>query len=317
MTTGVKDLLSKEEIQQLTERSDRLGWWWITRTWLLIGFSFAVLAMFPHPLTFLLVVVILGGQQLCCAVLTHEAAHRTLFRTRRLNETVADWLCARPIWTDVERYRQHHIRHHAHTGTGQDPDMSLVEPFPTTRRSMFRRFMRDLLGLTGIRRVFGLFLMDIGVLKYTVAADVERLPRNGRRLRDYARAGVLNMTPMLLSNIVLAGLLAACGVLWVYSAWVVAYLTTFSLFIRIRSIAEHACTEKTTDYLKNTRTTRAGWLARLTVAPMNVNYHIEHHLMASVPFHQLPALHRLLAERGAVQPAGGYLAVLKQASSAG
>ncbi|MFA5941985.1 MAG: fatty acid desaturase, partial [Sinimarinibacterium sp.] len=199
--------------------------------------------------------------------------------------------------------------------TARDPDMSLVTPFPTTRRSLIKKCLRDLSGQTGVRRIAAQFLMDIGVFKYTVAADVERRPRDGRRWTDYAREGLRNMAPMLLANTALFGVLYALDIGWTYWAWLVAYLTTFSLFIRIRSIAEHACLERSPDMFRNTRSTRAGWLARMTVAPMHVNHHIEHHLMASVPFYRLPQMHRMLRERGALGESPGYVDVLKLASA--
>lgn len=315
MTFNLKDVLTKEEIKALTAKSDWRGAWGILRIYLSVGAIFTLLAMYPHPVTFVLAVFLLGGQQLACAILTHEAAHKTLFKTRWLNEVVADWLCARPIWTDVERYRQHHMSHHAHTGTEKDPDMSLVTPFPGTRGSLMRKFFRDLNGQTGIRRMIGLIGMDVGILRYTVAAEVERLPQEGRGWKDYLREGTINMGPMIITNVAMVMLLAAFDVAWVYSAWLIAYLTTFSLYIRIRSIAEHACTDQGPDMLKNTRTTYAGWLARLTVAPMNVNYHIEHHVMASVPYYRLPQLHKKLLEKGLVTPVRGYAEVLKLAAA--
>ena len=317
MSTAVRDLLSKEEIQQVTQRSDLQGAWAIARTWLIIALTFTVLGLYPNPLTFVLAVFVIGGQQLALAILTHEATHRTLFKTRQLNDALADWLCGRPIWLDVQRYREHHMRHHAHTGTDGDPDLSLVDPFPCSRWSMTRKLFRDLSGQTGLRRMLGLILMDAGQLKYTVAAEVEVLPRNGRSLWDYIRTAIKNFMPVLLSNLVIAAVLWAFGLLWAYSVWIVAYITTFSLYLRIRSIAEHACTERVADFLRNTRTTRAGWLAKLTVAPMNVNYHLEHHLMAPVPFYRLPQFHKLLLERDAVVPAKGYVSVMRLASSDG
>ena len=314
---NIKDLLNRDEIRELTAKSDWRGAWAVFRTWGIIGLTFATLAAYPHPVTFIIAVFILGGQQLACAILTHEGAHRTLFKTRRLNDGLTDWLCARPIWTDVLRYRQHHLKHHAHTGTDKDPDMSLVTPFPTTQISLSKKFFRDLIGLTGLRRIIGLVGMDTGMLKYTVAAEVERIPRGDRSTLDYAREGIKNMAPVIISNAVLAGILAACGVLWLYSAWVVAYLTSFSLYIRIRSIAEHACLPGGEDIFDNTRTTDAGWLAKLTVAPMHVNYHQEHHLMASVPFYRLPKMHQLLKHKAIATHAPGYADVLKLAAQAG
>ncbi|MEY4516198.1 MAG: hypothetical protein RL180_544, partial [Pseudomonadota bacterium] len=44
------------------------------------------------------------------------------------------------------------------------------------------------------------------------------------------------------------------------------------------------------------RTTQAGWMARALVAPIRVNYHIEHHLMAATPYFKLPQLHQRLRE---------------------
>eukprot|EP01031_Cornospumella_fuschlensis_P014944 gene14944-18259_t len=166
----------------------------------------------------------------------HEAAHSTLFRTRWLNDRLTDWLCARVIWVDVARYRKHHIRHHAHTGTDEDPDWSLSRPFPTRRASLLRKFARDLSGISGLRRLLGQLLMDLGVLEYTVAAEVTRRPRGDRRWHHYLAEGARNMGPMLLANAALAGILAACGEFWLFGVWWLANLTTYSLFMRIRSL---------------------------------------------------------------------------------
>lgn len=310
-----RELFTPEQIAELTARSDLRGAWMVLSTWAVIGACFAALAIWPSVWTFLAAVFVLGGRQLALAILAHEAAHRLLFRTQALNEWIGDGLCARPIWNDVPRYRQHHLRHHAHTGMDGDPDLSLVTPFPTTRRSLIKKALRDLSGQTALRRIGAQLLMDIGVFEYTVAATVTPRPRGERRWTDYAREGIRNMTPMLAVNAALFGVLYALGIGWTFWAWVAAYMTTFSLFIRIRSIAEHACMERSADMLRNTRTTRAGWLARLTVAPMHVNYHQEHHLMASVPCYRLPQMHRLLRAGGFVESPEGYFGVLQAASA--
>jgi len=312
----VSDVLTREEIAQLTARSDLRGAWAVLSTWAIIASAFALLARWPGPLTLALALVILGGRQLALAILMHDASHGSLFRTPSLNRVVGDWVCGRPIWNDLPKYRAHHLVHHAKVGTVDDVDISLVVSLPTTRRSMARKFARDVLGVTGVKFLLGRLLMDAGVLEFTVAHALRRLPRDGRAWHDYPLSAIRNMTPMLLANAAILGVLAATGHPWVYGAWVLAYMTTFSLFVRIRSMAEHACTQMTTDVFGNTRTTRAGWLARMTVAPVRVNYHLEHHFVMTVPYFRLPALHKILRDRGVIAEPPGYLDVLQLVSSA-
>lgn len=314
------DLLSPEEIRELTRASDLAGAIAVLSTWSIIAGAFALVAWRPHPLTIAIALVVLGGRHMALGVLVHESAHRSLFASRRLGAWVGTWLCAAPSGNHVELYRAHHLAHHAHAGTPRDPDRSLIDPFPVTRASMARKLLRDLTGLTGLRRVVAVVLMDLGVLRYTAAASTERIDQRGRTATDVLRCAVTNLGPTLLANAVLLGILVALGHAELYLLWVASYLTTYSLFLRIRSIAEHACTEEGDDPFLNTRTTRANWLARLTVAPHGVNHHLEHHLLMTVPYFRLGRLHRLLRERGAFEHAElcpGYGAVLAKAASRG
>jgi fatty acid desaturase len=311
----IREVLSRDEMKRLSERSNFIGAWSIVSTWGVIFGTLAALAKWPNPATFLVSIVVLGGRQLALSILMHEAAHRTLFRSTFLNDHVANWFCAWPMWNDVALYKKHHLRHHAHTGTSDDPDLSLALEHPMTRRSLRRKIARDLLGMTGLKRVVGQTLIACGVLEYTVANEPKRLPREGRTVPDYLKAGFRNSAGFVGTSAVLAGAAVGSGYAWVLSAWVVAYLTTFSVFLRIRSLAEHACTERTEDPLRNTRTTIAGPLARLTVAPFRVNYHLEHHLLVAVPWFRLPAAHALLRERGIIGRAPGYADVLRLVSA--
>lgn len=315
--TRIADILSRDEIRALTERSDWRGGWAVASTWGVLALTFAALAwaqahlpLWVFALALPLGLAVIAGRQLCLAILQHDAAHGTLFKSKWGNDVLADWLCARPVWNELHKYRPYHLVHHAKTSSAQDPDLSLVAGFPATRVSLARKLARDLFGVTGLKFVLGRVLMDAGVLKWTVANDVQRLPQEGRRWWDYPLCFLGNAAGMLLTNGLLLAALWACGEAWLYGIWALAYVTPFPLFIRIRSMAEHACLEPSRDTLRNTRTTRAGWLARAFVAPIRVNYHIEHHLMASVPYFRLPQLHTLLRQRGLVAEPPSYWQVL-------
>jgi fatty acid desaturase len=309
------DIFSKEEIAQLTARSDWMGWRALLFTWGVIGLTFVALARWPYWATWLAALAILGGRQLSLAIMMHDAAHGTLFRTRWLNDVVGDYPCGSAVGVDIRRYRRHHLVHHSQTGTAADTDRSLSAPFPTTRASLARKFLRDLSGISGLKREYGLILMHLGLIRWTVASDVEWLPQQGRTWRNYLADGARNMWKPLALQLLMFGALSIAGQPLLYLAWIGAYLTTYSLFMRIRSISEHACTEESTDMLRNTRSTRAGLLARATVAPLQVNHHIEHHLMPAVPYFRLPHMHRMLREREIVAAPPGYLDVLRLAAS--
>ncbi len=313
---SIKDVLSRDEIKSLTRASDWAGARAVVFTWGVIIGSLALLARFPHPVTFVLVVIVLGGRQLALAVMMHEAAHGTLFRKRFLNDVVGDIVCARPVWSDVRRYRKHHLAHHAHTGTERDPDLGLAAPFPITRASLVRKLLRDLTGISGLKRVLGLLLMDLELITYDVGGGAKRLP--WRSLGHHLSVGVRNLAPPIVANAALFGVLYALGHAWLFSAWAVAFLTSYGLFLRVRSIAEHAGLGGGADPFTNTRTTAANIFARMTVSPLNVGYHLEHHLLPTVPYHRLPELHRVLRERDAVPEtslAPGYFAVLARLTS--
>jgi fatty acid desaturase len=247
------------------------------------------------------------------AVVMHEAAHRTLFKQRWLNDWVGNWLAAYPVWTDLGPYRAYHLKHHAHTWTKDDPDLGLATPFPVTRESFRRKVWRDLSGQTGIKQAIAVFNRDVG----------RGIKRN---MRSYGMSGGTRgdvgwhkIAPVALTNAVLLAVLAIAGHPALYLLWVVAWLTSYRLLTRIRAIAEHSMASDPADQMRNTRTTVASWWERMLIAPNRVNFHLEHHLMMTVPHHNLPRMHSLLRERGALDGANvvhGYREVLRLATSA-
>lgn len=291
---------SRDEISSLLELSDLRGAFSIALNWGLIAAAMTLAARWPNPLTLVLALFVIGARQLALAVLMHEASHRTMFRDKKVNDWVCNWLCAYPVWSDLHTYRPYHLQHHAKNWTAEDPDRVLVEPFPTTRASLRRKVWRDLSGQTGWKFAQGAWKRSF-----------ERW-RAGDPLGRRAFVGVA------LTNTILLVIVSAMGAPWLYLLWAVAWLTTYPLVTRIRSIAEHAMVPDPADPLRNTRTTYANLLERLFLAPNRVNYHLEHHLLMTVPHYRLPAMHRLLKERGLLDQAlvtKGYRAVLERASS--
>lgn len=314
----INEILTPDEIRELKTPSDFHGFLSVATTWGMIAASFAIAAWHPSFLTFFLAIVILGGRHLALAILMHDASHYSLFRTRWLNDFIGSWFCAYPTWQDLRRYRPHHMRHHQYAGSLQDPDHDLIAPFPVSKWSLFRKFARDLSGLSGLKRIYGLLLMDFGFIKYTVSASIVPINQTGRKFSEVLKTGARNLHGVVLTNLALFLILSAFGKPWLYLLWLAGYLSAFSIFVRIRSLAEHAVTDMDLDPFKSTRTTLASPLARVTVAPHRVNYHLEHHLLMTVPSYKFPRMHQMLASRDALEGAHiarNYGEVLKLATS--
>ncbi len=304
MRADWRKALTEEEIQSLYLMNDWKGVWGLFFNWAVIFSAFALVALWPNIITVVVSIFLIGGRQLGLAIFMHDAAHHAFLSRRKWNDGVANWWAAYPIWSDLEPYRPYHLQHHAHTWQEKDPDRSLAMPFPITPASFRRKVWRDLSGQTGWKRAVAIWRRDLG------QSQGNSRHRNG--------AGFFRLRGVLVTNAILIGLLAGLGHPALYLLWVVAWFTSYSLAMRIRSIAEHSMPTDVESDLKNTRTMQACWWERLFLAPNHVNFHLEHHLLMRVPHYNLKRMHEMLKARGVLHDAlvcEGYLTLLKRACS--
>lgn len=299
-----------DEIRELRVIREHRAWLTLLVNYGLIAASMAVVAYAPNALTVIVALFIIGTRQLGFAVVMHESAHHTLFGNRKLNDFVGNWLAAYPIYLSADMYRTHHLEHHAKTWTDGDPDLSLAKGFPVSKASMLRKVARDLFGITGFKQLIGTTYLVLKVVRGE-QVDAGTLP-----LRLERGPAIRMVVGTIVTNLILFGILWALGHPLLYLLWLGAWLTTNKLVARIRSIAEHAVVPDPTDPIGQTRTVRAGWLERLLIAPNRVQYHLEHHLLMTVPHYNLPKFHEMLRERGLLEDAciaDNYAQVLRAA----
>ena len=309
--------VTREERKNLLKKNDWIAAIEVFIHWAWIAIAFALVWFWTNPMTVIIALFILGGKQLACAILMHDASHQSVFNNRHLNDLVGNWLGGYPIFQEVQRYRPYHYQHHVTTGTEEDPDLLLTRGYPTSRKSMIRKIVRDLTGQTGVKAFAGLILIHLGYLKYNLGGKVERVSQKDRTWAQFFHVFLKNLGGPILANMGIFLILYLVSSPWLYLLWIGAYMTTFQFSLRIRSIAEHSVVEDSTDPLRNTRTTKANWLERMLFAPYHVNYHLEHHMLMAVPSYHLPQLHGLLKERGfyklgLLEP--GYWSVVKLAT---
>ncbi len=308
--------LKPEELQRLTAKSDRLAFFEILHTWIWIAFAFSLPYFFPYWYVFIISLFILGGKQLACAIILHDCSHDALFQSKSLNRFFGNWLGAYPIFHDLDKYRPYHVRHHMHTGLDTDPDLSLTHGYPAGKRSLLRKFLRDFSGLSGMKSMFGLLLMQAGFFEYALNGKVKKMDWSGKTMKDRFMYAVEGLSGPLLSNVFLFFIFLALDRPELYLLWPAAMLTTFNFCLRVRSMAEHSMVADRSNPHKNSRTTYAGFIERILFAPHHVNYHSEHHLCMGAPSYHLPEMHRLLKERGYYGEgslAPGYLEIVRMA----
>ncbi len=304
--TGVawRDALGEEEMRSLHIMRDWRSGMSLLFNWGVIFAAFGMVAWWPNILTILLAIFLIGGRQLGLAVFMHDASHYALFEKTKFNDWVGNWLAAYPIWGDLHPYRSYHLKHHAHTWTEEDPDLSLATPFPIDAASFRRKVWRDLSGRTGIKRAVATWRRD--------------LERSHGKVQRRDGDGLRPLRGVVISNAILFGILLWAGQPVLYLLWVAAWLSSYSLIMRIRAIAEHSMPRDRSSEFGNTRTTRVSWWERLFIAPNRVNFHLEHHLLMRVPHYNLPRMHELLRRRGILDDAliaNGYLDTLRRAAS--
>jgi fatty acid desaturase len=280
----VNDYLSREDVAYFTAKSDWQAWRMVLGNWLCIAAILGAVATWTNPVTIVVAVVLLAGRQLALSVLMHDCGHRTLFRTAQLNDVIGQWLCALPVMNDQPSYARGHLEHHRKSGSHDDPDLPNYEAYPISRASFRRKMWRDLTGQTGFKLMAYIFRGASGVI------STEK------------RRSALPFMQQLMVQLGLFLMLAFFGIAWTFILWVVAYMTVFMCIIRVRQIAEHAAVPDLfdPDPRMNTRTIDAPWWQRIVFAPCAVNFHMEHHFMASVPCYKLRALRQHLRDRHAL-----------------
>ena len=298
-------LVDPQILAFLRKRSDIIGLVLVAHCWAMIFGAMALFYLFPNPLTFILAIMIIGARQLGLAILMHDAAHNALFKTTRLNNWLSDLLCAWPVLAQTAPYRRYHLQHHARTQQPDDPDLVLSAPFPITRKSLWRKLIRDMSGQTAYSQRKAQILNAFGE---------KTLPLLARLKHFWQKLGAAMLANMII--------FAACASLfhWSYYLlfWVLPFTTYHMAITRLRNIAEHAIVPDDNDPFRNARTIKVGWLARLLFAPYWVNYHVEHHLLMYIPCYRLPLLHKALMADGfgqRMEMADGYFAILRRACS--
>ena len=232
--------------------------------------------IYSHPLIWIFLILCMGIAQNRLFIIHHEAAHRLLFSNQKINDLIGirliGWLA---FGSGSHGYRIGHIRHHRDEFGPQEPDIVLYSFYPISKSSMSRKLLRDLSGISAFR-----------ILR----------PRF-QRLNDLRH---LRLTVSFLS-----GQLMIVALFWIFSnlamyflLWILPWVCVYQFLNRIRAITEHGGMTQSSDRRRTTHYIRQNRLANFFFVPLNVGYHLAHHVDMLVPYRNLPLLDQALMEDG-------------------
>jgi fatty acid desaturase len=250
--------------------------WTVAWLWGAIIALFAAAVAVDHPLGYATLFVLMGPMFARLAILGHEAAHRLLFRDRRVNDAVGRWLLDHPAFVPFDIYRRSHFAHHREEFGPEEPDLAYYAGYPLPPASLRRKLVRDAVGISGWKNLRPLLHALRTPLGRPVASRI------------------------LGTQVVLwAVIWAASGRWWLYPlCWLGPWLTVWRVLNRLRSMAEHGGMEASKDRRRTTHHVRQSWAARFWVVPYRTGWHLAHHVDMGVPWRNLPALHAELVAAG-------------------
>lgn len=233
--------------------------------------------------------VLLGFALVSMFATMHETIHRTAFRSRWLNDTVA-WLAGLLSFYNSDFYRHYHGWHHRFTQIpGKDPELENGRP------ASLRGYLWEMSGIP----------WWIGKLRTHARLALGRTAGYPYLAGGVRRAVVRSVRLQLGTYLAAIAAAVISGRPWFVVYWL-APVAAAQPILRGLLMAEHTLCSEDDDASTNTRTTYTNAVVRFLM--WNMPYHAEHHLHPALPFHTLAEAHRHVAPTLAHVERRGYLA---------
>jgi fatty acid desaturase len=289
-----KQIVPPEVLKQLAKRSNFKGLLQLFLHLFCILITGTAIVLSQHSIWLIPALIVHGMVLIFVFAPLHETIHFTAFKSRWLNNAVAA-VFGFILFLPYQYFRTYHYVHHRHT---QDPerDPELIDKKPYTKTSY-------LFYLSGIP----VWRWHLTMLWQHAQGKVEEPyieAREHSKIITEARVHLALYLMLLLVSL----FTASTGLFWF---WILPVFIG-QPFLRLYLMAEHSDCDLTENMLENSRTIYASPV--INFLAWNMPYHAEHHYLASVPFHALPALHAYTGQ--AVKHLGdGYWRVLRNVSN--
>ncbi|QDU90027.1 Fatty acid desaturase [Pirellulimonas nuda] len=282
-----------EEVRRLSQIRPWRSVGLITLQWGVVVAAMTCALYFPYWWVYLIAGVVIATRQQAIGVLVHDGAHWLLFKNHTVNDIVCDLFLGFPSNLSTTLYRSTHFQHHRYVNTEEDCDLAAQRDdhewfdWPKTRSELWWTMLRSITGLNAYRA--WPLVKQWAPWMHMTDPITPAFPLRARVLY------VANIVAVY-TAIALGFRYAPGNTLVVVLLYIIPTMTLLNLFNRLRATSEHVGLADEQDELGATRSVAPSWWERLTVCPVGVNYHLEHHLFPSVPGPNLARLHRHLMQ---------------------
>jgi fatty acid desaturase len=289
-------MLNNQELRNLSQISAIRSTFQIFLDWGLLLIIYTLNIYYPHPFLILVSIPFIARQQMAFLVLLHDGAHGRLYKSHRVNDFMTQFFLGSPVFFSLRLYRRTHLKHHRIPLMPEDPDISLTGGYPINAKSFRRKLLRDLLGISYFK-----FMAHFMKYKKKQGKKSSETEVQGEKQTEnfFLSSFFLTCTGLLINGSLFFMAYHQGHPLLYFVLWWVPIFTILQVYLRIRGITEHAGYKAGPDQLALSRTV-VNPMETFFFSPNGVNYHIEHHAYPSVPFFNLPKVHRMLSERGSL-----------------
>jgi fatty acid desaturase len=300
--------VSKDQLKELTARNDLKA---LTHAFghLILYLATTTLTLYFFLQQMWVWMVIAGYIHATChaflgyGAAVHELSHGTAFKTKWLNEFFLRFY-AFITWNSIHHFKESHTRHHMVTGF-EDLDYEIQrKPMPFTKLQILSWLTFDWphfkkMIWTTVQHAIGNTDPDYFWWKPLIPKDTESTKEQAKRKKMISWARFV-----VIGHVVLIGVFAYLG-LWplIFTVSFGSFFATF--LVKGCTIQQHSgLPSNVPDWRIIARTADFHPIIRFLY--WNVNYHVEHHMYAAVPYYNLPKLRKTL-EWDLPEPTRGFL----------
>jgi fatty acid desaturase len=274
-----REVRAQLELARFESKNNYSNIFFIAADWLTV-IAIALVAEWLRPelsplgsiVVYVVAVILIGSRMRALGILTHQAAHRQLFRNRRANDWIGRLTTAWPLLVSLSDYREGHQHHHRALGA-QDTDpkamrykrLGLVDAPTSPHEFLLRHGVKPLLGGYSLENLIG---------------AIRSIGERAGRIISWGLVGLLLIVTGAGETVLLY--------------WVVPFLTSYQVIRHWMEAAEHASLIEDDNEWLQTRSWTSNRFVQWLFAPHSDSFHILHHQFPGIPHYTYLAAHRVL-----------------------